>query len=371
MKVGFVSYPADSSPTGIGHYVINLLRELRSITTHEITPVRFKNYDNHPCNRGNEILIGYPTWLPNTLRTSLFFFLNRNFDVVHDTTSVGLLLPTHSKKVLTVHDLSAMLFPRICPNLWQEFAASFILPHTYARARHLDKIIAISGSTKRDLVTYLKIPSERVEVIYYGKDEKFALVKDDEELDRVRAKLSLPQKFILCVSTLQPRKNLVTLLKAFYKLRRRYEVDLDLVIIGGSGWKYSPIHQLVKILGIQKEVQFTGYVSNELLPAVYSMAEVFVYPSLYEGFGLPPLEAMACGCPVITSNISSMPEVVRDAGILVHPLDVDEFTEAIHAVLSNEGLKADIVRKGLIRAQFFSWRKAAKQTLRVYEEVYG
>ncbi|MEA3458002.1 MAG: glycosyltransferase family 1 protein, partial [Candidatus Thermoplasmatota archaeon] len=138
-----------------------------------------------------------------------------------------------------------------------------------------------------------------------------------------------------------------------------------------KGRKYKEIFETINKLNLQNDVVFTGYVSDEDLPALYNAADLFVYPSIYEGFGLPPLEAMACGTPVITSNTSSLPEVVGDAGIMVDPPDVDRLADAMHEVLTNEGLRANMIKKGLGRAEMFSWEKCARETLEVYEEVYG
>jgi len=169
---------------------------------------------------------------------------------------------------------------------------------------------------------------------------------------------------------LEKRKNIPTLIKAFYESKRR-RTNHKLVIVGKKGWKYDDIFETIDALNLKNEVIFTGYVPKEDLVKFYNTADLFVYPSVYEGFGLPPLEAMACGCPVITSNISSLPEVVGNAGITVNPYDVEELVEAMYRVLNDEDLRKELSKKGLERSKLFSWRKTAEETWKVYEEVFN
>lgn len=242
----------------------------------------------------------------------------------------------------------------------------FLFPRTLKTA---DRIIAVSNSTKRDLINYFNIPEEKIKVILEAADEKFKLL-NKEEINEVKQKYNLNFPFILYVGTLEARKNIPTLIKAFYKIKKK-NIEHKLVIAGKKGWKYKEIFETIDKLDLQNDVVFTGYVSDEDLPALYNAADLFVYPSIYEGFGLPPLEAMACGTPVITSNTSSLPEVVGDAGIMVDPCDVDGLTQTMCDVLTNDGLREDMIKKGLERAKMFTWEKCARETLKVYEEVYN
>ena len=230
-----------------------------------------------------------------------------------------------------------------------------------------DKIIAVSYSTKQDLMNYFKISDNKIKVIYEAADQIFQPLSS-EKVQHFKDKYDLNYQYILYVGTLEPRKNIPLIIKAFYILNKE-GFQHKLVIAGKKGWKYKTIYQLIDKLNLQKEVIFIGFIPDNDLPALYNAANLFVYPSLYEGFGLPPLEAMSCGCPVITSNISSLPEVVGDAGIMIDPYSVDELYEAMHKVLINEIVRKDMIKKGLERSQMFSWTKTAEETLKIYKEA--
>jgi glycosyltransferase involved in cell wall biosynthesis len=226
-------------------------------------------------------------------------------------------------------------------------------------------IISISHHTKYDMLKHFKIPEDKIKVIHLAANECYKPLKEDE-IYKINEKYSLNHPYILYVGGLEPKKNIPTLLKAFYKLKK-HDVNHKLVITGEKRWNYKSIFETIDKLNLQKEVIFTGYIPDEDLPALYNAADLFVYPSLYEGFGLPPLEAMACGTPVITSNTSSLPEVVGDAGIMVNPYDIDELTNKMYKVLTNEGLTEELSKKGLERAKLFSWKKCAEETLNTYK----
>jgi glycosyltransferase involved in cell wall biosynthesis len=229
-----------------------------------------------------------------------------------------------------------------------------------------DIIIAVSYSTKRDIINYFEIKEEKIKVVYPGVESRFRPIRNIKEY---RLRNNLPSKMILNVGTLEPRKNVVTLIKAFKKLRKLGFKNYKLVIAGDKGWLYKPIFDEIKSSGLQKEVLFLGCVKDEDLPILYNCADVFVYPSFYEGFGFPPLEAMACGIPVITSNTSSLPEVVDNAGIMVDPDDVNSLCNAMYNVLKDKELWHQMSKKGLERAKLFSWKETAKKILEIYDEV--
>jgi glycosyltransferase involved in cell wall biosynthesis len=229
-------------------------------------------------------------------------------------------------------------------------------------------IIAVSENTKKDILNFFPFLEEKkIRVIYEAADDHFTVIQDEKILAGCRQQYHLPPEFILCVGTLEPRKNLVTLLNAFSNVSQKK--DIPLVITGKKGWKYKEIFKTFSNLRLEKKVFFTGYVYQEDLPALYNLATVFVYPSIYEGFGLPPLEAMQCGCPVITSNVSSLPEIVGDAAIKVNPFSVKALEEAIYKLVSNPELRKDYIHTGLKQAEKFSWDKCAQETFQVYQEV--
>jgi glycosyltransferase involved in cell wall biosynthesis len=230
-------------------------------------------------------------------------------------------------------------------------------------------MICDSVSTKNDCMKLLKIPEKRLKVIPLSADEQYKPIKNKEHIrDELKREYNIDYPFILFVGTLEKRKNVPILLKSFYKLKKS-KLNHKLVIVGGKGWKYTRIFDLIEGLNLENDVIFTDYVSDEYLVKLYNAADLFVYPSLYEGFGLPPLEAMACGCPVITSNTSSLPEVVGDAGVMVDPNDIDSLTESMIKILTDNEYREEMGRKSLERAHMFSWKKTAEETWDVYKEV--
>jgi len=226
-------------------------------------------------------------------------------------------------------------------------------------------VIAVSHTTKRDLIQHLGIPEERISVVYEGIDHR---------VFKPASRRLLDYPYLLFVGSEHPRKNFTGLLRAFFKLKseRRFK-DLKLLKVGKAGGPEADFRQhtlkVINELNIPRDVIFTDYVAEEDLPAYYSGAECFVLPSLYEGFGFPPLEAMACGCPVIVSNVASLPEVTGEAAIKVDPYHTYSLASALEVVLADDSLKRELVSKGLERARQFSWKKAARETMAVYQSV--
>jgi glycosyltransferase involved in cell wall biosynthesis len=281
------------------------------------------------------------------------------------------------RSVVTVHDLGYRHEPqahRLLDRLYLELSTRY-------NARAATRVIADSAATKRDLVQLYGTDPDRITVIPLGVDELFQPVTDAARLAAVRAKYGIPGDYLLYVGTLQPRKNLVRLVEAWARVIadcRLQIADLGrrtLVIAGKKGWLYEEIFATVRRLGLEGRVLFPGYVPEEDLPALLSGATAFVLPSLYEGFGLPVLEAMACGTPVIAANVSSLPEVVGDAGLLVDPLDSDALAAALQRLLTDAdpstplraSLRAELRQRGLARAKLFSWPRCARETLAVLE----
>lgn len=373
MKVGIITDFIDGVAGGIGTYTHNLINNFNRIdTTNKYYLIHYAQTNIDIYENNKEILIerfslprgaGY-IW--RFIQTPLKLKFTKELDLVHDPYEIGALsFKMPFKKVITIHDLTPTLFPHTFRSI-MVVLHKLLFPRTLKTA---DKIIADSKNTKKDLINYFNVPEEKIRVILLAADEKFKPL-NKEGIKEVKQNYNLNFSFILYVGTLEPRKNIPSLIKAFYKLKRK-NINYKLVITGKKGRKYKEIFETIDKLNLQKDVIFTGYVSDEDLPALYKAADLFVYPSLYEGFGLPPLEAMACGTPVITSNTSSLPEVVGDAGIMVNPYDVDGLADAMYEVLTNDELREDMIKKGLERAKMFSWEKCAKETLDVYEEVYN
>ncbi|MGB9880388.1 MAG: glycosyltransferase family 4 protein, partial [Anaerolineae bacterium] len=266
--------------------------------------------------------------------------------------------------VVTVHDLGYLYYPQV----YTRWARWYLRWSTSYNARAAAHLIADSEATKRDLLQHCRTPPDKVTVIYPGYDPSFAPVEDQARLAAVRQRYGIPALYVLYVGTLQPRKNLLGLLDAFAVLAKE-DQETHLVLAGKKGWLYQPLFAHAEQLGLEERVHFIGYVPQEDLPALISGARVFVLPSFYEGFGLPVLEAMACGTPVICSNVASLPEVAGDAAILVDLHNTEQLEQAISQVLTDPSLRHDLTEKGLRRVQHFSWQKCAQQTLQLLERV--
>ncbi len=289
-------------------------------------------------------------------------------DVFHGMDHVGIPLVGRSGKyVVTVHDVIPLILP-------ETFTPRHRLVVRLALARvrrKADLVVVPSHAVKRDVVRRVGLPEDRVVVTHEGCEPRFRPVRSEGALRDVAARYGLPPRYVLAVGTLEPRKNLTTLLEAFARLRRDGAVDADLrlVLAGARGWLDEPIFATVRSLGLEDAVRFTGFVDDDDLPAVYSGAALFVFPSLHEGFGLPLLEAMACGVPVVTSNVSSMPEVAGDAATLVDPRDGEGLAAAIARSLRDAALRGRLREAGIARARQFSWEATARRTLDAYASL--
>lgn len=267
------------------------------------------------------------------------------------------------RTLLTVHDLSFERAPQTAAPGLRAYLGR-VVPRSVARADH---VLADSEATRQDLIDLYQTAPEKISVLYSGVDARFRPVDDPAAIQAVRSKYDIGESpYLFSVGTVQPRKNYGRLAEALHHLDRP---DLKLVIAGGQGWLSDDLYQTIEHLKLGNRVQFIGFADDDDLPALYSGAQAFVYPALYEGFGLPPLEAMACGTPVVTSNVSSLPEVVDNAGLTVDPTSVDDIVEALHSALDNDPLRSQLRRQGLARAKLFTWERAATQLLIHYQEL--
>jgi glycosyltransferase involved in cell wall biosynthesis len=300
--------------------------------------------------------------LANVFGATLDPWLPRG-DIFHATEH---LLPPlkNARTVFTLHDLIFQFFPEYHLPLNRAF-----LVHAMPRFLHrADAIIAVSECTKRDAIHFYKVPPDRITVIYEGVNPALRPVNGENVLRQARTRLTRGAPFILFVGTIEPRKNIIALVDAVRTLRTR-GYPHRLVIAGRKGWLYRGAFDHVRTTGMESEIDFLDFVPEEDLPALYSACAAFVFPSLYEGFGLPPLEAMACGAPVVCSNASSLPEVVGDAALLFNPRDIGEMTNAIERVLADAALRDVLRGKGIARSARFTWERTARETLRVYRDT--
>lgn len=267
--------------------------------------------------------------------------------------------------VVTLHDLIPIKHPET-----EKFAARIYwrlqIP---IAARRSSFIITDSEHARGEILADFKVKPEKVRALMLGFDPAMLNPRDAQVGAGIRGKYGLPDDYILYVGTIQPRKNINTLIEAFSILKKRRDFTGKLVIVGRKGWLYDSLFARIRALALEEEVIFTGFVPDEELPFIYDGAALFVYLSLFEGFGLPPLEAMACGVPVITSNTTSLPEVVGNAGITVPPMAVDQVAEALSNVLASPETARAMREQGLVRARSFSWDKAARETLDIYRAI--
>jgi glycosyltransferase involved in cell wall biosynthesis len=268
--------------------------------------------------------------------------------------------------VVTIHDCIHLMFPQYLPN---RFAYQYARASIRLAARRATRIMTVSESSKRDILKFVDTEPDKIDVIYNAYDDRFAIDPREEDVVRVRERYQLESEFVLYAGNVKPHKNLERLIEAFYLVRKRGLEYLKLVLIGDEISKYTALRRAVHHHQLHKYVRFLGYLPEETLAVMYRLAGVFVFPSLYEGFGLPPLEAMASGTPVVTSNVSSLPEVAGDAAVLVDPYDPRAIADGIYQVLTDEQLRRDLRRKGLARAGMFSWEQSVRRVRAIYGEV--
>jgi glycosyltransferase involved in cell wall biosynthesis len=273
---------------------------------------------------------------------------------------------TPCRSVVTIHDCIHLQFPEYLPNR---------LGHVYARsslwmaAHRSARVLTVSEASKRDILRHFGISPAKVHVIHNAIDEAYGQDPGDDEIGRVRERYQLHDPFVLYAGNIKPHKNLERLIEAFHLLRRGGLDHVKLVIIGDEISKYATLRRAVHRYKLHQHVRFFGFVPDKTLAALYRLAGVFVFPSLYEGFGLPPLEAMASGTPVVTSNVSSLPEVVGDAAVLIDPYDPVAIEQAMRRVLTEPALRDDLRRRGYARVKEFSWERSVRRLRDVYSEV--
>jgi glycosyltransferase involved in cell wall biosynthesis len=271
---------------------------------------------------------------------------------------------SNGKTVVTIHDLAYMKFPESTSAKIYQHHSRWV-PYSAQKA---DRIIADSYQTKNDIIELLQVEPDKIDVIHIAADKKFKPLAE-EIYQPITAKYNLPEDYILFVGTVEPRKNLLGLIQAYELLKRNHNTKEKLVIVGAKGWKFSPIFEWIKQHHLESDVIFTGFVDDEDLVALYNAAKLFVMPSMYEGFGIPILEAMQCGIPVIASDVSSIPEVVGQNGLLVDPHNREAWAQAMFTLITNESEYKRYAQLSLERGESFNWRKVAEQTIHVYYKV--
>lgn len=312
------------------------------------------NYPNKVLNYGLFKLLDRPK-IDKVLNVDAFFMPHLNF----------VSLSEEVRSLLTIHDLSFLRYPEFFSwrkNFWHSMI------NVRKLARRFDRIIAVSENTKRDVIDLLQIDPDKIEVIYSAISEEFASGGSDSgNLRSIKIKYALPDNFILFLGTIEPRKNIIGLMQAYERLLRCHPEmgPVKLVIAGGQGWRSREIYEYWKMSGERDNIIFLGYVDSADKPAIYNMAKVFVYPSYYEGFGFPPLEAMACGTPVICSFNSSLSEIAGDAALMIDPSDIEMLARSMYLVLSDNILSHKLAIKGRAQASDHNWKTSARRILKI------
>jgi len=367
MRIAIDLTPVPKQMTGVGKYAQGLVKSLAEYDrkNHYWIFIKGNQYQDFDPNKDNFHIIHLSNILYNIPIRILWeqlvlplYLYRKKIDILHSIHYTTPLI-TSCKCVITFHDMTFYLFPEKHTHVKRAFFHSFI-PLSIKKATRL---IAVSENTKSDIQERFDISLPKIDVIYETIDSIYHTLRDIDAILHIKKKYEIQDKFILYVGTLEPRKNVLRLIQAYNRLILENKINHQLVIAGKKGWSYQEIFNMVERLdsNVKKMVIFTGYVPEEELPLLYNAADLFVYPSLYEGFGIPPLEAMACGVPVIVSNVSSLPEVVGYAGILVDPYNVEELCQTIYKVITEKDLREVLKKKGFQRAQEFSKEKLAKK----------
>jgi glycosyltransferase involved in cell wall biosynthesis len=371
MRIAFDGTTLTPGRTGVGYYTEHLLQHLAQevvATGDELIVI-----SNQPIDTAKplpkHVRVHQRSYFP--LRIAWMQFVAARVlediraDVAHFTNGM-LPLGTGAARVVTIHDMSLKLFPRCHPTR----RLLINRPLLGVAARVADAVVTVSHSARRDLLRFHRLPSDRVSVLHEAAGPGFEPITDPSRRSRIRMRYGLPERFILYVGAIEPRKNLPRLVEAFAIARAR-GMPHELVCVGPYGWSSRALYDEVDRRGLRRVVHFTGYVPVDDLPVIYNLGEVFVFPSVYEGFGLPVVEAMACGTPVITTRTSSLEEIASGAAEIVDPRDPEALADAIVAVGSDEARRRDLSARGLARAREFSWSRTAREMLGVYGRAAG
>lgn len=364
MRIGIDARLADYTRGGIARYTTQLVHALRALDgEHELIGIRARRPQVEPPGLPTHQTRSVYTPPHHRLETHLLSWELRRagLDLLHSPDVVP-PRPGSWRSVITVHDLAFLRFPGLLTTQSRRYYGSI-----QRAVQQADAIIAVSEATAYDLVELADAPPDRIRVVYEAADPTLGPMDPELAARLVRERFGLEQPYILFVGTLEPRKNLPLLLQAYSMIRKEFPARL--VLAGGRGWLSQEVFDTVQRLALSDGVTFLGEVSPSDLQPLYCAADALTLPSLYEGFGLPPLEAMACGTPVVVSNGGALPEIVGDAGLVVRPDDPEDLAHGLGWVLGNTAFREALIRRGHTRAAAFSWHKAAQETLAVYESV--
>lgn len=374
MKIGVdIRVLMDKQYSGVSEYAYNLLASLLKLNKKENLGHQFKLfYNSFQQKIDTEVFKKYEAEVVNTKYPNKVFnyILNKGFKYpkIDKILDIDLFYMPHLnfasfspdvKKAITIHDLSFLRFPEFFywrKHIWH---LSLEVPKMLNK---FNKIVAVSDNTKRDILELCNIPQEKVVTIYSGLDkELFKKITDKDELARVKKKYSLPDRFILFLSTLEPRKNIDGLVRAYENFADETGSDLELILAGAQGWKQKNVLNKIYSYNGGGRIRRIGYIDNPDRPAVYSLATIFIYPSFFEGFGLPILEAMACGSPVIAGANSSMPEIIKNSALIIDPYNPSEIKQAIKAIIKDDFFRKKLIDKGQKSVSDYDWDTTARE----------
>lgn len=371
MKIGIDARAAKwYRGTGIGTYTHELLRALNKIDISNKYSLFFPKKCNINIDFNNNIeIVNVNTklnlnfWQEVSNANTL---IDNSLNLYHvPQNGIGLPYDKKCPFVITLHDIIPCKMPETVSNNYLS-----IFQQEMPRILPLcDGIITVSNHSKKDIVENFNFPPEKIFVTHLAAEEVYIPLNKQYCKKLIEKEYNIGGNFILYIGGFSPRKNIIGLIESFYCLKKSTKNNLKLVIAGTHGTSYEIYKQRVNFLNIQEDVLFPGFISLNHMPYLYNACELFVYPSFYEGFGLPPLEAMACGIPVITSNLTSIPEIVQDSCLLINPYDIEALSTAMAEILENTKLKESLILKGLTRSKEFTWKKTAATTLNAYESI--
>jgi glycosyltransferase involved in cell wall biosynthesis len=369
LKIGIIYGGIGEQKTGMGHYLHQVLTAMKKLAPfHHYCLIDHRRHPIPFRDQFEKVIIDLPRHPLGISRWILWEVskILHQFDVVFSPGLYGpVRIPKGVASVMVVHDLTRYLFPHFFPfNPVQKVLDRLAYPAMVGRYDHL---LAVSEATRKDLTSLFKVSEEKITVAYHGAEGAFQPLTEVEDQEKFLKTQGLKKPFILFLGTLEPRKNIPTLLKAFADIMD--QIHHDLVLVGQRGWKWEPIFKEMERPELKQRVHWVGYVSDAERVFFYNTADFLVYPSWYEGFGMPLLEAMQSGCPVIASNVSAMPEVVGEAGLLIDPSQIEDLRRAMLRLAHEPGLAEKMKKAGLEQAEKFSWEKSARKTLAVFEKV--
>lgn len=370
MKIAINTLSLNRTKAGMGNYIFNLVNNLAildrknnyyifvSDRNKDFFRIKQKNF--RIINLGKGVTKGLNRFLWEQFSLPIYI-RKQGIDVLH---SPGFVLPflSKAKNVLTIADMTFINYPEVHTLLKRAYF-SLLMPPSIRKA---DMVLAISESTKKDAVKLVNVNPKKIKVTHLAYGEEFKVMDKKKAKVFARTMYGIDSPFIIFVGMIEPRKNLIRIFEAFSEMKKE-GIPHKLVIVGKTGWKYEKIFKSVDRLNLGKDVIFAGYIPDSDLAILYNAAEMLAYACLYEGFGIPILEAMACGCPVVTSNLSSMPEIAGDAALLVDPKEVQQIKSAMDRLIKDKKLRKDMIKKGLKRSSQFSWQRCARETIKAYE----